>query len=234
MRTKRALESVTRLPGAAAVGAPVASERDVDALVGQLQLPALAPCVRLVWRMLDAQRVPALAYSVYDHVVETRILSIAEALQQTQLCRQHGIVPPGSALVCFASCLEAGKLFFVDASTASVSVMLRNRSLHAACPAAAAPDGLLRWLERLGADISAGRFALEDEHEAPAEAAGPGVNVCLFSRLPPQLSVAVTTGVRVEASAVWMPEQSDNTRDAFAYRCAAACRASLHERCHCC
>jgi F-box protein 3 len=204
---------------------PGASDGDVDALAAALQLPALAPGVRLLWRLLAGQDLlfdrqaagdfheSALhgvfgSYAVYDMCVSTRLLTLQDAVRHTRACRTHGILAAGSPCVLFAASFDLGKLFFVNTQTADVLVMTRTRQLHAAAGA----GGLLAWLERYAERLAAGAYAVDE--------AGPGLPRCIsaFSRLPGELSVAVTNGVRIEASAVWMPEVSDNARDAFAYR----------------
>jgi F-box protein 3 len=174
------------------------------------------------------------AYAVYDHVVSTRLLTLEAAARHTARCREVHVLPEGSPLVLFAvrarvmdvaaradlcarsillpqASFNLGKLLFVDTQTADVHVAMRTRSLHRACPPG--DDGLLRWLERYAAELNAGQFAVDEvEPGAPQTRA-----IRAFPQLPPLCSIAVTRGVRVEASATWMAEHSDQTVDAFAY-----------------
>lgn len=204
----------------------------MDALTAALGLPHVHPAVRVVWRLCAGQRLryderlaspgshpfheSALhglfpAYAVYDHVVSTRLLTLEAAARHTARCREVHVLPEGSPLVLFAASFNLGKLLFVDTQTADVHVAMRTRSLHRACPPG--DDGLLRWIEHFAAELSAGQFAVDEvEPGAPQTRA-----IRAFPQLPPLCSVAVTRGVRVEASATWMAEHSDQTVDAFAY-----------------
>ncbi len=143
-----------------------------------------------------------------------RWLTPQAAVALTDACRSRGVVRAGSPLVVFAASFNANKLFLVDAATADVHVMLRTRALQPACPSEEARDGVLRWVEDHAALLTSGALSVEE-----VEAGAPATRgISLFPRRAPQLSSAVTRGVRVEASAVYMPEQSDSLRDSFAYR----------------
>jgi len=150
------------------------------------------------------------AYAVYDHLVSTRLLTLEAATRHTAKCKEVHILTEGSALVLFAASFDLGKLLFVDALTADVFVGLRTRGLHRACPPG---EGLLRWLEHYADELQAGQYGVGlVEQGAPQTRA-----IRAFPQLPPLCSVAVTLGVRVEASATWMAEYSDQNVDAFVY-----------------
>ena len=221
-------------PAVAASLQPGATEADVDAVAAALELPALAPALRVLWRLLAGQQLrhddaggaqfheSALhgvlgSYAVYDHCVSTRLLSLDAVVRHTRACRVAGIIAANSPLLLIAASFDLGSRFFVDALTADVHVALRTRQLHPACPPGGG-DGVLRWLERYAADLGAQRYAADEVEPGAPQTRG----ICLFPRSPPLLSVAITNGVRVESSAVWMPEVSTATRDAFVYRCALA------------
>ena len=229
-------------PAVAASLQPGATEADVDAVAAALELPALAPALRVVWRLLAGQQLryddtggaqfheSALhgvlgSYAVYDHCVSTRLLNLGAVVRHTRACRAAGFIAANSPLLLIAASFDLGKLVFVDALTADVHVALRSRQLHPACPPGGG-DGVLRWLERYASDLGAQRYAADEVEPGAPQTRG----ICLFPRLPPLLSVAVTNGVRVEASAVWMPEVSTETRDAFVYRCALTTARCAPER----
>ena len=248
LRGKRAVDAVTRwthehAPPVAASLLPGATERAVDDLAANLQLPPLAPSLRLLWRLCAGQALAFDAaaegaafhesalhglfagYAVYDHVVSTRLMPLPAVVMNTRLARTHAIIPATSPLVLVAASFDLGKIFFVNATTGDVHVMLRTRELHPAAPPAAdgGRDAVLSWLEHYAARLASGAHAYD--------AASPTLPHCIsgFPRTAPQLSVSVTNGVRVEVSAVWMPESSDRTRDAFGYRCVASacCRQGV-------
>ena len=237
LRASRALAAIRRwtgdhIPPVAASLLPGAAEAEVDALTEALALPAVHPAVRVVWRLCRGQQLrydellaepgahpfheSALhgllpAYAVYDHLVSTRLLTLEAVARHTARCREVHILPAGSTLVLLAASFNLGKLLFVDAHTADVFVALRTRSLHRACPPG--DDGILRWLEKYAAELSDGQYVVDEvEPGAPQTRA-----IRAFPQLPPLCSVAVSRGVRVEASASWMAEHSDSTVDAFVY-----------------
>ena len=220
------------MPPVAASLQPGATEEEVDELATQLALPSVHPVVRVVWRLCGGQRLlydermaapgadpfhaSALhgvlpAYSVYDHLVSTRLLTLEAAARHTAKCREVHILPDGSPLVLFAASFNLGKLMFVDTQSADVYVALRTRSLHRACPPGEV--GFLRWLERYADLLRAGQFAVDEvEHGAPQTRA-----ILSFPKMAPLCAVAVTRGVRITASAAWMAEHSDLAVDAFVY-----------------
>ena len=238
LRASRALATVrswtaAHIPPVAASLLPGASEAEIDGFAESLALPCMHPAVRVVLRLCSGQKLQyddradqpgahpfhasALhgmfpAYAVYDHLVSSRMLTLPAAARHTSKCRDVHILPAaGSPCFLFAASFQLGKLFFVNAETADVYVGLRTRSLHRACPAG--EDGLLRWLETYALELSAGQYAVDELEQGEPNTRA----IRAFPRLPPRCSVAVTRGVRVEASATWMPEHSDDAVDAFVY-----------------
>ena len=238
LRASRALRAIREwtaqhIPPVAASLLPGATEAEIDEFAESLALPCMHPAVRVVLRLCKGQNLlydermaehgahpfheSALhgilpAYAVYDHLVSTRFLTLKAAARHTAKCREVHILPAtGSPCILFAASFQLGKLFFVNAETADVYVGLRTRGLHRACPAL--EDGLLCWLETYAQELSAGQYAVDELEQGEPNTRA----IRAFPRLPPLCSTAVTCGVRVEASATWMPEHSDDAVDAFVY-----------------
>jgi len=215
----------THLPPVAHSLLPGTSEAAVDILRAALQLPSVAPSLRLLWRLTAGQRLEGEGlflgclggYAAYDHICNTRLLRLDEVVSATRQLRRRAVLAAGSTMVVVAASLTCNRLFFVDCVSAAVSVTTMTGETVAATP----PGGehaLLSWLEHYVSCLSSGMFSVEEA--VPGEPASRSIS--LFPRHEPLLSSAVTNSVRVQASVVFMPEVSDRRDvgrgDAFAYR----------------
>lgn len=158
-------------------------------------------------------------YSVYQHLVVTRLMPLARAAAWTMEMQLSRMRPQLLAVAC--SFRVADKLFVADCGTGGVAVMRRTATggpqLHPAAPstdsAPGARDGVLRWLEEYSVRLAGGSYALAAlDEDYPQHAA-----ISLFPLQPPHCAVAVTRGVRVRASVVYCPEQAPQGKHLFAY-----------------
>jgi len=87
--------------------------------------------------------------------------------------------------------------------------------------------GLIGWLEEFTERLETGVFSIEEIYpSSPAK-----VGVCLFPRRPPLMSVAVTHAIRVEASAVFVPEHSYERSFMYTYSIRFMATEQLTQEC---
>jgi len=151
-------------------------------------------------------------YTFYEHLVNVRLLPLEKVVATTSMCREAGLLAPRSSAVVFAASFNFSKLFLVDAATGAVEVVGKNRKRLPAAPAG--PDALLRWFGTFADRLAEGYYepACMDPSGDPSTRA-----ISLFPRRGPDLSVAVTRGVQVAASALFVPEQSTPGKEFFTY-----------------
>jgi uncharacterized protein affecting Mg2+/Co2+ transport len=214
-RARTAAQLAHRLRGWAKLRLPQLSLQAPASKEAVDSLSVLGPAedCRLLWRVLAAGQNPGTSplgllgsYAVYDHRVSLRLLRLDEVLAHTRECRAR-LLPAGSTAVLLAA--SPGKLLFVD-SAGDVFVLDRSRRLVAVSPPGV---GLLGWLAEYVRRLEEGVYV-----SAPANPGLPAsLGISLFPRAAPRMSSATTFGVRVDTSALFMVEQSDERRDAFAY-----------------
>ncbi|PSC76399.1 F-box SKIP16 isoform A [Micractinium conductrix] len=232
----RAIEQWTaqHCPAIRASLRPGASESQLEETEQQLGY-ALPPALRVLYRVHDGQelefdrqvdRQRAAAhesmfhgmfggYSFYSHLVSTRMLPLRRMLRWTRTAHQQLGFPPGDQRALFAASHNFNKMLYCDAASGLVHVAsVDKRTCLQAVPddapdAAQCDDGALRWFEAYAAALCSGRFPVEPlEEEYPTS-----VGISLFPQLPPWRSEAVTQGVRVRASPLFIPELTQVAED---------------------
>jgi len=144
--------------------------------------------------------------------------------------------------VLFASSFNFNKLVYCNTTNAEVeigavdkiscmpaiSAGAQERRLDRDTPAADAsgyaissePDTVLRWFEAYAAALTEGHFSVRELYREISHSKG----ICLYPERPPAMSEAITRGIRVRASPLFVPELSqlgtegDERQYFFAYR----------------
>lgn len=208
---------------------PGASEDEIRRAEDQLgwQLPV---STRILYRFCNGQNIPhgglpqtqqlsALGvmggYHFYTTHVNVRLLPLQEVLELTELCASLITLPRGlKHIVIAASCNmnKMNKFFFLDCSDGQLYVGTKNLFATGEmmpCVASslidvAQQDAMLLWLEEYGRQLEVGNFSVHKD--------GKDSNIWSISLFPekePLCSEAVTNGVQVRASAVFVPEESN-------------------------
>ncbi|KAK1386356.1 F-box protein SKIP16 [Heracleum sosnowskyi] len=172
-------------------------------------------------------------YSFTGYLVNVYLLPLDEVISMKDVvkrqCIQHVRSLIGTEyLVVAASSTENMKFFFLDCSTGELFVGARNvldygeispcvpddmiRSIHDVRDCEQ-QDGLLLWLEEHGRRLESGLVNVRKERNTRY--------ICLFPEDPSLCYAAVSNGVQVRASAVFIPELSvtdfDSIKDCFTY-----------------
>lgn len=223
-----------RQPNARGIHESLRSEAsDVSYLEKQGALKSVVDCWRLVDGQdlpLDPQVAPMVrslppladgdewshglfgGYQCYDHEICNVFLPLEAAKNITQhfAAMLKDRVPDMQETVLankmvFGMSFNAAKVLFVDLKDGQVYIFTRkNRSiLELAMPRGDGKDGFLRWFEEYARRLDTGYFGIDclRPEEAPLQS-----GISLFPCAAPELSVCVTSGVEVKASAIYMPE----------------------------
>ncbi|KXZ46223.1 hypothetical protein GPECTOR_46g292 [Gonium pectorale] len=169
-------------------------------------------------------------YSVYDHMVCTRMMPLQRAVQWTRAMELHRIRPrinPAGGMFFQPNLLAVAcsfrvydKLFVADVSTGGMWVVrrgMRGTMLEPASPgetSAGRRDGLLDWFEEYANRLVSGNYQVAPLDDELAEGSRA---ISLFPLRPPGMAEAVTRGVRVRASVAYVPEQLPGNKHVFAY-----------------
>ncbi|KAG2484729.1 hypothetical protein HYH03_016476 [Edaphochlamys debaryana] len=161
-------------------------------------------------------------YSVYSHLVVTRLMPLRRAALWTRELELSKLRPQLLAFAC--SYRVRDKMFVADAASGSLAVARRGMGpdgqrlgLQPAVPPAEVPgakDGPLRWFEEYARRLAGGWYevaTLDDDYPEGSRA------ICLFPLVAPGLTQEVTKGVRVRVSVVYAPEESPPGKHMFAY-----------------
>lgn len=235
LRTKRCWASLrdwasSNYPEIANSLRPGVSEEDLNRLEEQLGWK-LPPAVRLLYRFCGGQDAsPHLneeddsdddmgvdrdyvglfgGYSFYEHNVDVHFLSLRKVLLLTQhFIPQWGDLEAARKWVVIAASFPLHKFFLLDCQNGSLFVGTRNLTtvgeLMSCVPpnseAAEAQDSMLRWLEMYSSRLNSGMYTVQrfDGYDS----------ISLYPELDPLCSEAVTNGVQVRSSAVFVPEYS--------------------------
>lgn len=203
-----------------------ASEAEIDELENNLELKLPVP-TRIIYRFCDGQDIGELnftgstlgvigGYSFYDHAVNVYLLPLHEVISKTRGLRQLYGFSRRSTFIVVAASAYLQKLFLLKCSTGKLYVGTRKlgtdrqmmpcvpheliRSVHCRDDDQS-QDAMLLWLEEHGRRLHSGMIRLREE--------GKIRNISLFPETLPLCSTAVTNGVQVRASAVFVPELSD-------------------------
>ncbi|GMJ01712.1 SKP1/ASK-interacting protein 16 [Hibiscus trionum] len=226
-----------------------ASESDIEQLQTLLKVKLPLP-TRLLYRFHDGQELidkensrravgSSLGiiggYSFYNHLVNVYLLPISQVIVETRgVIRHLGFSSRSKYVVVAASSALSEKLFFLNCTNGQLYVGTRNlptdgemipcvpsaliRSVHN-FHGDQQQDAMLLWLEEHGHRLENGIIKVRKER---------GVrSINLFPEVPPLCSTAVTNGVQVRASAVFVPEFADLQYEAEKYMFAYSIRMSL-------
>eukprot|EP00316_Scyphosphaera_apsteinii_P004461 CAMPEP_0119342840 /NCGR_PEP_ID=MMETSP1333-20130426/105563_1 /TAXON_ID=418940 /ORGANISM="Scyphosphaera apsteinii, Strain RCC1455" /LENGTH=489 /DNA_ID=CAMNT_0007355135 /DNA_START=413 /DNA_END=1882 /DNA_ORIENTATION=+ len=168
--------------------------------------PRLTSITSAAAKQFEPQRCLGLVggYSAYNELVNVRLLPL-ELLAAWSRKIQAALHMEG--VIAFAASFDFQKVFLLDVNTGEViSLGQGNTARQRAVPrSAAAKHGssygaeLITWLEELAARITNGMYVRE-------ELVPLYYGMALFPRNGPLHSVAVSRGIRVDASAVYAPE----------------------------
>lgn len=133
-----------------------------------------------------------------SHILPSKIVTRA-AHPSTRLC-------PCSVL--FAASFNFGKVVYCNTVTAGVEIASVDKQarLQAVPPSLpnTPPDGVLRWLSAYAERLTSGAFAVEAIYPQVGDTRG----IVLYARAPPQEAEAITQGIKVLSSPLFIPELS--------------------------
>jgi len=194
------------------------------------------PAMRMLYRIHDGQHLPGDAaadttgacdlnspdmlrglfggYSYYDQVVSLRLFPLARVVTWTMRLRQQVLKTsaPDSRVV-IAGNFNMNKLVVVDCNTGLVKACLSDKSTSVpAAPADTRPgacDGMLRWVEEYAKRLREGQYVVDVlPPPAPDPVMPPARAISLFPAKPPVWTWAVTRGVMVRVTTVFLPEKT--------------------------
>nr|XP_027117529.1 F-box protein SKIP16-like isoform X1 [Coffea arabica] len=226
-----------------------ASEEEINALEMSLKVKLPLP-TRVLYRFCDGQdlnadnltgRVPQSllgligGYSFYDHQVNVFLLPLEQIVEETKdYIQQLLLNGRPKYIVVAASCTYREKTFFLNCRSGQLHVGTRNLltdgemipcvpgsliSLLNDRKGSQVQDALLLWLEEHCRRLESGIIKVRQDDELR------GIN--LFPELPPLCCTAITNGVKVRASAVFVPEGSNLEDEDEKYLFAYTVRMSL-------
>lgn len=215
-----------------------ASEAELKQVEGTLQLK-LPMAMRLLYRFCDGQetvprdtsehrRLAPLGiiggYEFYDHMVNVHLLPLDRVVVETREF-EAALGTVKSKRIIVAASYYAEKWFFLNSVDGQLYVGSRNVSINgeafpcvphtlirpridASCDVP--QDAFLLWLEEYSSRLHSGMIRIRKFRKARV--------ISLFPEEPPACSEAITNGVKVQASAVLVPEVSSATGEyCYAY-----------------
>ncbi|KAG9441838.1 hypothetical protein H6P81_017692 [Aristolochia fimbriata] len=215
-----------------------ASEAEIEEIEDALGVKLPIP-TRLLYRFCDGQDIPesvspenenlsALGliggYCFYNYAVNVYMLPLREILMDTREFLRELSLSNGSTYIVVAKSSLMEKYFFLNCTNGQLYVGTGN--LHTkgemlpCVPDTLIPSGhemnvcqqtdaMLLWLEEHGRRLQSGVIRVRREGEIRS--------ISLFPELPPLCSTAITNGVRIRASACFVPELSDLQNDKEKY-----------------
>ncbi|KAJ8755116.1 hypothetical protein K2173_018914 [Erythroxylum novogranatense] len=171
-------------------------------------------------------------YFVYDHLVNVYLLPLRKVISETREIIRHpgfsGFSSKNKYILVAASSTLSKKFFFLNCTNGQLYVatgnLLMDGDMLPCVPSALIcsvhdlksdnqQDAMLLWLEEHGRRLQSGAIKIREEVSVRS--------ICQFPEEPPLCSTAVTNGVKVRASSVFMPElanlQSSSQKYCFAY-----------------
>ncbi|XP_021291057.1 F-box protein SKIP16 [Herrania umbratica] len=174
-------------------------------------------------------------YSFYNHLVNVYMLPISQVIVETRKVIRHlGFSSRSKYIVVAASSAYSEKLFFLNCMNGQLYVgtggLPTNGEMIQCVPNALIrsvhdlqgdqqQDAMLLWLEEHGRRLENGIIKVREE--------GNVRSISLFPEVAPLCSTAVTNGVQVRASAVFVPELANPEDRAEKYLFAYSIRMSL-------
>ncbi|GFP95801.1 F-box protein skip16 [Phtheirospermum japonicum] len=198
-----------------------ASEHEIDDFENSMKLKLPIP-TRILYRFVDGQELPNQHFSgdlpssllgimggyvLYNHLVNVFLLPLRQVAIDTRgVARQLGLSSRSKYIVVASSATYSEKIFFLDCSSGQLFVGTRNlvmdgEMLPCLRGAKGGEDAMLTWLEEHGRRLHDGVIKVRRE--------GKIRSINLFPEKAPLCSLAVTNGVKVRASAVFVPEFSN-------------------------
>ncbi|KAG0576337.1 hypothetical protein KC19_5G072400 [Ceratodon purpureus] len=185
------------------------------------------PAARLLYRLCNGQRIPQAeldcddeyqeeahyigligGYNFSHHYVNVHLLSLRQVMSLT-----NRILPPltrNRRHVIIAASSNLNKFFFLDCEDGNVYVGTRNLLVdgemmvcvpeRASTSEEETQDGMLRWLEHYAHCLQSGIFHVRTEEGSRS--------ISLYPETEPYCTTAVTRGVQVRCSGVFVPELS--------------------------
>lgn len=158
-------------------------------------------------------------YNFYHHRVDVHFLSLRIAFSLTKEYIPHwGDLEAGKKWVVVAASYPLQKFFLLDCHDGSLHVGTRRLEFYGELMGCVPPsqsatmqDSMLLWLEMYSSRLNSGMYGVQRFD---------GVNcISLYPELDPLCSEAVTNGVQVRSSAVFVPELSilENDIDVESY-----------------
>ncbi|CAI9108654.1 OLC1v1008315C3 [Oldenlandia corymbosa var. corymbosa] len=208
-----------------------ATEEEIKNLEVTLQVKLPLP-TRVLYRFCDGQELDVDessgsadksllgligGYSFYSHLVNVFLLPSHRVIEITKIIqRQSGFNNRSKYIAVAVSSIYSGKFFFLDCTRGQLFVGTRNltsdgemitcvpesllSSVHDS-DGSLIQDAMLLWLEEHARRLESGIVKVRKE--------GDMKWINLFPEQPPLCSTAVTNGVKVRASSVFVPEQSN-------------------------
>ncbi|XP_041011655.1 F-box protein SKIP16-like [Juglans microcarpa x Juglans regia] len=224
------------------------SEADIQEFERILKVKLPLP-TRILYRFCDGQEFTSRSmvsahgsslgliggYSFYHHIINVYLLPLNEVISNTKVILRHPSFSSRSKyIVVAASSTYVEKFFFLNCTTGQLHVGTENLPIDGemlpCVPNALInsvhdfnddqqQDAMLLWLEEHGRRLENGVIKLHEE--------GGIRSISLFPEEPPFCSTAVTNGVKVRASAVFIPELTDLQIDHQNYAFSYSIRMSL-------
>ncbi|KAH7572835.1 hypothetical protein JRO89_XS03G0021700 [Xanthoceras sorbifolium] len=225
-----------------------ASEADLHELENMLKVKLPIP-TRILYRFCDGQESMDInfkgvdsnslgiigGYSFYGHFINVYLLPLSQVIQYTKgIMRRLTFLSRSKYILVAASSAFSKKYFFLSCANGQLYVGTSNFvpdvemipcvpnaliSLGNGVNSAQQQDGMLLWLEEHGRRLQIGIVKLREEDNIRS--------INLFPAEPPLCSTAVTNGVKVHASAVFIPELANLQDDSDKYMFAYSIRMSL-------
>ncbi|KAL1544884.1 F-box protein skip16 [Salvia divinorum] len=220
-----------------------ALEDEIEGFEKTLKVKLPLP-TRLLYRFCDGQWLPDEGssggmpssllgiiggYTLYDHLVNVFLLPLSQIILDTKsIMDQIGLSSRSKYIVVAASATYSEKLFFLNCGSGQLFVGTRNlvmdgemlpcvpdtliSSVHDRS-GSQQQDAMLLWLEEHGRRLQEGIIKVRQQREMRS--------INLFPEEPPLCTSAITDGVKVRASAAFLPEfsnlQDESEKFLFAY-----------------
>ncbi|XP_064948238.1 F-box protein SKIP16-like [Musa acuminata AAA Group] len=216
-------------------GASEAEIKSAEKILGvQLPIPT-----KVLYRLCDGQQTltPDLVenrllaplgviggYEFYDYIVNVHLLPLRLVVTETKrIARQLGFLTRSKSIVVAAS-YYMEKFFFLNCTSGQLYVGTRNlredgEMMPCVPQSLIRPavdighdmpqDALLLWLEEHCRRLQSGMIKTRELKDCRS--------ICIFPETPPYCSVAVTNGVQVRSSAIFVPEASEGNGGDYYY-----------------
>ncbi|KFK42940.1 hypothetical protein AALP_AA1G058400 [Arabis alpina] len=217
------------------------SEEELEEVETVLKVKLPLP-TRLLYRFVDGQETSFAnslggslgiigGYSVYSHEVNVYLLPLKEVIKETKETMRHiGFSSRSNLIVVAVSAASSMKIFFLDSTNGQLYTATSTRQMLPCVPESLVrsvhdvdgdqqQDAMLLWLEEHARRLQTGVIKVRKQDNIKS--------ISLFPEVPPLCSVAVTNGVQVRASSVFIPEIANLRQEPPAYWYAYSVRMSL-------